>query len=363
MEALQGDDPRRLGGHRLLGRLGAAGARRTYLGRSEHGARVAVEVFRVEEARREAFLAGLRQEVAAAGALSGGRTAPVLDAGATPDLAWVATAYRPGPPLSHLELGAPLPPSALRPLARELAEALRELRAAGLPAVPLSPARVLLTADGPLVLPALGRRPGGVELGGSEPETDGSETGGTETSEAEAVHALGGILHLAATGQPDGGPAASAPPGTAADADSDSDAEADADGTAVEREVWELIEACLHPDPARRPSLEQVAALAGPPEAERPWLPDALLERVRGHDAEEPGPADGRSPSTAADAPAAAGTEAGALQGAWARKAVVVLAVVALLASLFAVLTLLLVRSDPLDRPLAPGPSPARPSA
>ena len=99
------------------------------------------------------FLRRFRNEVAAARAVSGMYTAPVVGAGIDDDPPWLATAYVPGPPLADVvSRYGPLAEVAVWRLAAGLAEALRAVHACGLVHRDLKPGNVLLAADGPHVI-------------------------------------------------------------------------------------------------------------------------------------------------------------------------------------------------------------------
>ena len=98
MEPLTADDPRQIGGFSLRSRLGAGGMGRVYLAFSPGGRAVAMKVVHPGLAADPEFLRRFRNEVAAARAVSGMYTAPVVGAGIDDDPPWLATAYVPGPP-------------------------------------------------------------------------------------------------------------------------------------------------------------------------------------------------------------------------------------------------------------------------
>ncbi|SOD63057.1 hypothetical protein SAMN06297387_108220 [Streptomyces zhaozhouensis] len=100
MEPLRAGDPERVGGFVLRGRLGAGGMGEVFLGRSPGGRSVAVKVVYPHLAGQREFRARFVREVAAAEAVSGMFTAPVVAAGPEDDRPWVATAYIPGPDLA-----------------------------------------------------------------------------------------------------------------------------------------------------------------------------------------------------------------------------------------------------------------------
>lgn len=80
MQPLEAGEPRTIGAYRLLGRLGAGGMGRVYLGRSAGGRTVAVKIVHPHFASDEEFRARFRREVEAARRVGGEWTAPVLDA-------------------------------------------------------------------------------------------------------------------------------------------------------------------------------------------------------------------------------------------------------------------------------------------
>jgi len=153
MEPLTADDPRQIGGFSLRSRLGAGGMGRVYLAFSPGGRAVAMKVVHPGLAADPEFLRRFRNEVAAARAVSGMYTAPVVGAGIDDDPPWLATAYVPGPPLAEVVTRyGPLPEVAVWRLAAGLAEALRAVHACGLVHRDLKPGNVLLAADGPHVI-------------------------------------------------------------------------------------------------------------------------------------------------------------------------------------------------------------------
>ena len=153
MRALAPDDPRVIGEYRLRARLGAGGMGRVYLGLSPAGRAVAIKVVNPDLAGDAEFLHRFAQEVAAARAVSGIYTAPVVASGLNEHPPWLATAFVPGPSLDQVvsEHG-PLPEPALWPLLAGLTEALAAIHACGVVHRDLKPANVLLATDGPRVI-------------------------------------------------------------------------------------------------------------------------------------------------------------------------------------------------------------------
>jgi len=104
MKPLAADDPRVIGEYRLRAQLGAGGMGRVYLGLSPAGRAVAIKVVHPDLASDGAFLRRFGQEVAAARAVSGIYTAPVVASGLNERPPWLATAFVPG-----LSLVTPVP--------------------------------------------------------------------------------------------------------------------------------------------------------------------------------------------------------------------------------------------------------------
>ncbi|MEO3843236.1 hypothetical protein [Streptomyces sp. B22F1] len=100
-------DPARIGGHRLLARLGAGGMGVVYLGRAETGELAAVKVIRPEYAAETDFRARFRREAAAARRVRSPWVVPVTGADPEAEAPWLATAFVPGPALD--DAGVPEP--------------------------------------------------------------------------------------------------------------------------------------------------------------------------------------------------------------------------------------------------------------
>ncbi|MEU3032156.1 protein kinase domain-containing protein [Streptomyces incarnatus] len=150
---LHKDDPRSVGGYKLIDRLGAGGMGRVYRGRSRSGREVAVKVVHAEYAQNPVFRARFRQEIEAARRVSGAFTAAVVDADPEAASPWMATQYVRGRSLAdRVRDQGPLRLTELRPLALGLVEALRDIHRAGVVHRDLKPANVLLAEDGPRVI-------------------------------------------------------------------------------------------------------------------------------------------------------------------------------------------------------------------
>ncbi|MEU5303041.1 protein kinase [Streptomyces noursei] len=153
MAALDPGDPRSIGGYRLLGRLGAGGMGRVFLGRSPGGRQVAVKVVHAALVDQPDFRSRFRREVQAARAVSGAFTAPVIDADPDAPEPWLVTSYISGPSLEPAVADwGPMPTPRVFALAAGLAEALVSMHGAQLVHRDLKPSNVLLATDGPRVI-------------------------------------------------------------------------------------------------------------------------------------------------------------------------------------------------------------------
>ncbi|KIZ13327.1 serine/threonine-protein kinase [Streptomyces natalensis] len=290
MEPLAGDDPRVLGGYRLLGRLGAGGMGRVYLGRSAGGRTVAVKIVHAQLAADDEFRARFRREIESARRVGGAWTAPVLDADPDASVPWVATGYVAGPSLAQAvaDVG-PLAEHSVRALGAGLAEALAAVHGLGLVHRDVKPSNVMLTLDGPLLIDfGIARAMAGTVSLTSTGVSVGSpgymapeQIVGTGAAGAADVFSLGAVLAFAATGvSPFAGDSSAALLYKVVH-------EEPVLGPQLVGEVRELVAACLAKDPAGRPAPAELAArLAGEASGgaaglvRAGWLPGAVVEQV-----------------------------------------------------------------------------------
>lgn len=288
VEPLQHDDPHRLGPFDLVGRLGAGGMGRVYLGRTPGGQTVAVKTVRsnlLEDG--DDFRRRFAREIAAARAVDGAFTARLVDADPDAVTPWLATAYMPGVTLADaLDLHGALPVRTVRHLARGLADALGHIHAVGLVHRDVKPSNVLLTADGPRVLDF-----GIAHLAGATSLTRASQTLGSvafmspeqfETADvgpASDVFSYGIVLAYASTAKlPFGeGPL----PVLFANITLH---EPDLDG--VPRQFRGFVEACLAKRPQDRPLPSELLVELDntsdslDPSRDAVWLPAGVLHQV-----------------------------------------------------------------------------------
>ncbi|MFF2773996.1 serine/threonine-protein kinase [Streptomyces sp. NPDC058052] len=262
-----GQDPARIGGHTLLGRLGAGGMGQVYLARSPDGGMVALKVIRDEITGHREALARFRREVATVRTVRGPHTAQLVDASLDEAPYWLATEYVPGPTLRQA-VGAqgPFRPEACRALFEALAVALESVHAYGITHRDLKPHNVILAAGGPRLIDfGIARGPDDTALTrtGAAPGTPGFTAPEVllrnDTSAAADVFALGATMAYVMTGRPPFGEGlAEAVSYRAVHEDVDLDGVddiADADG-----ELVGLVRACVAKDPADRPGTAEVIA-------------------------------------------------------------------------------------------------------
>ncbi|HEY3651285.1 MAG TPA: serine/threonine-protein kinase, partial [Streptosporangiaceae bacterium] len=150
---LQQTDPSRIGGYRLVARLGAGGMGVVYLAETRDGQPVAVKVLRPELADNPEFRTRFGREVTALTRIQGMCTVRVIEADTEAPKPFLVTEYADGPSLSeYVDAHGPLGPQMLYGLATGLAEALAAIHAAGIVHRDLKPSNVLLTAAGPKVI-------------------------------------------------------------------------------------------------------------------------------------------------------------------------------------------------------------------
>ncbi|MGW0839233.1 protein kinase domain-containing protein [Streptomyces sp. NPDC002787] len=259
--ALHSDDPRSVGGYKVVDRLGNGGMGVVYRARARSGREVAVKVVHAQYAQDAVFRTRFRQEIEAVRKVSGAFTAAVVDSDPEAARPWMATQYVPGRSLAQrIHDRGPLRDTELRSLALGLVEALRDIHRAGVVHRDLKPANVLMAADGPRVidfgisraaenhaLTETGQMIGTPPFMSPEQLTDARTAG-----PASDVFSLGTLLVYALTGR---GPFdADSPYLTAYRVIHD---EPVLDG--VEGPLRTVVERCLAKEAADRPGLDELA--------------------------------------------------------------------------------------------------------
>ena len=276
---LQTGDPQRIGPYRLLGRLGAGGMGRVFLGRSAGGRLVAVKVIRADLAEDPQFRVRFRREVAAARRVSGLFTALVVDADLDGPMPWLATAYVGGPSLADAVTShGPLPAASVLALAAGLAEGLGAIHAAGVVHRDLKPSNVLLAEDGPRVIDfGISRAAEASALThtglvvGSPGFMSPEQAQGGDVGPPSDVFNLGAVLTFAATGEGPFGTGSTAaliyrvvysPAGL----------------DHVPAQVRPLVERCLAKDASLRPTTDELLAELGGADLAADWLPAPIAQ-------------------------------------------------------------------------------------
>lgn len=261
---------------------------RVYLATASDGRTVAVKVIRPEMAEDKSFRTRFRREVAAAAAVGGVYTAPVVDAAPDAETPWLATAYIPGPTLAEaVAEHGPLPVETVLALGAGIAEALIAVHAEGLVHRDLKPSNVLLAADGPRVIDfGIVRARDGYELTGTgglfgslEYMCPEQATGDPMGPEGD-VFCLGSVLAFAASAQ--------APfTGAAAAALLYQVVHGSPDLTRVPEPLDKIISLCLAKDPALRIGPDRLSAACAPGGAEQVltegWLPEPVTAMIAGY--------------------------------------------------------------------------------
>ncbi|RFU87767.1 serine/threonine protein kinase [Streptomyces triticagri] len=289
MQPLEAGEPTVIGPYRLLGRLGAGGMGRVYLGRSSGGRTVAVKVVHPHFALDEEFRERFRREVDAARRVGGAWTAPVLDADPEASVPWVATGYVAGPALSRAvgERGPlrALPEHSVRVLGAGLGESLAAVHGLGLVHRDVKPSNVLLSLDGPRLIDfGIARATDGTASLTSTGVSIGSpgymspeQILGKGVTGAADVFSLGAVLAYAATG---GAPFA----GDSSAALLYKVVHEEPELSLPDDDLHALIAACLAKNPADRPTPQEVASRLAPDGAAAlaasGWLPAPLVEQV-----------------------------------------------------------------------------------
>ncbi|MET9904968.1 bifunctional serine/threonine-protein kinase/ABC transporter substrate-binding protein [Streptomyces sp. NPDC006446] len=294
MEPLRTSDPARLAGYRLLGRLGAGGMGVVYLARSAGGTLVALKVIQAEYAEDPDFRERFRREADTARRMTSPWVASLVDADPEAAQPWLATAFVPGPSLAEaLATHGPLPVPSLRVLGARLAEALRELHAAGLVHRDVKPGNVLLALDGPRLIDFGVARNSedtaltstGVVVGTPGFLPPEQARGGRDPGPAGDVFSLGCVLAFAATGR--------LPFGTGSiDALLYRTVHDAPELEGVPAELAEVVSSCLEKDPKLRPTAETLSealTVAAPSSPASPSDPREALRVVRPPEPEDDG--------------------------------------------------------------------------
>jgi serine/threonine-protein kinase len=242
------------GRYRLVERLGAGGMSVVWRAYDEVlGRQVAVKLLASGYAADPAFRAGIRKEARAAARLSHPHITNVYDYGEAVNqdgspLPYVVMELVEGQTLAQRLASGPVPWRAALEIGRQVASALAVAHARGLVHRDVTPANIMLTADGVKVVDfgisaIVGERGEQIILG-TPAYLAPERLSGAPAQPATDVYSLGLVLYHAIAG---GLPPAALPP--------------------MPAPVGYLIAQCLDPEPGRRPDsrtlVERLAALAG----------------------------------------------------------------------------------------------------
>ncbi|MER5510553.1 protein kinase [Streptomyces sp. NPDC002766] len=284
VKPLRKGDPARVGGFRLLGRLGSGAMGEVFLGQSAAGRPVALKVIRAEFAQDTVFRRRFAAEVATARRVQGPYTPAVVGADAEAERPWLATTYIAGPSLADVvRTAGPLPAPVVRALAAGISEALVAIHGADVLHRDLKPSNVLLDRDGPKVIDfGIARAADRTQLTdtgvavGTVPYMSPEQAEGHPVGPPSDVFSLGALLTYAATGLTPFGEGSigevvyrithDAPDPHALDVGED--------------KLRELITRCLEKDPERRPTPRQIIATCAHGPAHADWLPAAVAARI-----------------------------------------------------------------------------------
>jgi serine/threonine protein kinase len=280
---LEDEDPRRVGPIPLVGRLGAGGMGRVYLGVHEGRFAAVKQLLPSFVAEDKDFLRRFGHELDNLGRLPEGATAALLagDRDARPP--WFATAYVPGLTLTQaLEAhGGPLPAEALWLLLRETASGLAAVHGLDMVHRDIKPSNVMLTLDGVVLIDFGVARAAeqsqvtrtGMVVGTPAYMSPEQASGKRVSTGAVDVFALGSVMAYAGGGQPPFGDESGhgvlyrivheAPDLGAL--------------RAVDRELAEVVESCLDKDHEGRPTAAELVEIAdrhGP--FDTPLWPEAV---------------------------------------------------------------------------------------
>lgn len=285
-EKLRPSDPKKVGGFRLIGRVGMGAMGQVYLGHAPDGMVAAVKVMRSDLAENPVFRRRFEHELRDMEQVSGPRFPTLLTADASAERPWLATEYQPGMTLADaIDIGGPWSPAALSWLAAGIAEALSGIHTLGIVHRDLKPSNVLIDENGPQLIDfGIARATDdthmtstGAIVGTYAFMAPEQARGDRDIGPAADVFALGSLLVFAANGKPPFG-----------EGSGDEvlvrirSRRPDLGVLSSSREpIVNVIRACLHKDPTKRPSLEAILQACGPqPGTGADLLPEPVRARI-----------------------------------------------------------------------------------
>ncbi|MGH9235335.1 MAG: protein kinase domain-containing protein, partial [Acidimicrobiales bacterium] len=257
---------RQVGPYRLVEPLGRGGMGEVWRADDVTGAsggtprQVALKLLDPALTRDPDARARFAREVAAVRRVEGPSVAALLDADVDAAQPWLASAYVAGPSLSdHIARHGPLADAPLRALGAALADALVSIHRAGVVHRDLTPRNVVLGPDGPRVvdfgiawfpgLPPITRAGASV---GTPAWMAPERVAGDRVTPASDVWSWAAVMVYAARGRP--------PVAVAAPSGAERQRDGIADGAGLPGWLTPWVQAAMAPDPAARPSAEQLLA-------------------------------------------------------------------------------------------------------
>ena len=261
MTTLPGQKPEetRIGGYRLIARIGEGGMGVVHLAQASDGRRVALKVLRPHIIGDDEARERLAREVSSLGRITSPRIAEVIDADPYGPTPYVATRYVPGLSLhEHVREEGPIADGDLLHFANALAEALIAVHAVGVLHRDIKPSNVLMEGRSPVLidfgLARLADDPRLTHTGwllGTPGYLAPEILYGDEATPASDVHSWAATVVFAATGRP---PYGKGP----AMAIMDRVRRGDHDLSAVPDLLVGLLRACLAPEPLDRPGVHEI---------------------------------------------------------------------------------------------------------
>jgi predicted Ser/Thr protein kinase len=251
----------RIGGYRLIARIGEGGMGVVHLAQAPDGSRVALKVLRPHIVGDDEARERLAREVNSLRRITSPRIAEVIDADPHGPTPYVATRYVPGLSLhEHVREEGPIAGVDLLHFAHALAEALIAVHGVGVLHRDIKPSNVLMEGRTPVLidfgLARLADDPRLTHTGwllGTPGYLAPEILYGDEATPASDVHAWAATVVYAATGSP---PYGKGP----AMAIMDRVRRGDHDLSAVPEQLVGLLRSCLAPEPLERPGTHEIRA-------------------------------------------------------------------------------------------------------
>ena len=277
--SVQPSPARTVGGYTLLARLGEGGMGVVHLARKPDGPRVALKVLRPHIVGDDEARARLAREVSSLERIRSRWIAEIVDADPWGPTPYVATRYVPGLSLhDHVPEEGPIVGEDLRWFASGLAEGVASVHAVGVLHRDVKPSNVLMEGRAPILIDF------GLARVADDPRL--THTGwflgtpgylapeilhGEDATTASDVHSWAATVTFAGTGRPPFGRGPSM-------AIMDRVRRGEHDLSGLPDDLLPLVAAALDPDPARRPTLDEIRARLAGPTVHVPTPPPAPVE-------------------------------------------------------------------------------------